>query len=348
MNTLNPKQLFSFLSTAAIPNQLPVLITGAPGIGKTDTVRQACAAAGAELITTHPVVSDPTDYKGMPAITTGEDGSQEAKFLPFNDLAALIRADQPTVFFLDDLGQAPPIVQAAVMQLLLARRVNGHVVSEHVTFIAATNRRQDRAGVQGLLEPVKSRFATIVELAVDLDSWCQWAIEHDLPIELVSFARFRPGLLHDFQPTNDLTNSPSPRTLHNVAKLMQAGVPNALEYTLFAGAAGEGFAAEFLGFLKIFRSLPNPDAVLMNPNNHELPTDPATCYALCGALARRASEMNFDAVCTIADRMRTENAATGGAEFGVVLISDATQINKTLTATNAFTKWASKNANMLL
>lgn len=347
MPTLTPKQLFSFLQTA-IPNRLPVLITGAPGIGKTDVVRQACAAAGAELITTHPVVSDPTDYKGMPAITTGADGTPEAKFLPFNDLTALIHADRPTVYFLDDLGQAPPSVQAAVMQLLLARRINGHAVSDQVTFFAATNRRQDRAGVQGLLEPVKSRFATIVELEVDLDSWCQWALAHDIPAEIISFTRFRPGLLHDFQPTNDLTNSPSPRTLHNVARLMQAGVTKELEYTLFAGAAGEAFAAEFLGFLKIFRSLPSPDAVLLNPNNHVIPTDPATCYALCGALARRASENNFDAVCTIANRMRAENAATGGAEFGVVLISDATQITPSLTATAAFTKWASHNASMLI
>ncbi len=43
------------------------------------------------------------------------------------------------VCLLDDLGQAPPAVQAAAMQLLLARRVNGHAVSDHVTFLAATN-----------------------------------------------------------------------------------------------------------------------------------------------------------------------------------------------------------------
>ena len=91
----------------------------------------------------------------MPFVTDGQ-----AEFLPFGDLRALIQADKDTVFFLDDLGQAPPTVQAAAMQLILARRINGHHVSDSVTFIAATNRKQDKAGVSGILEPVKSRFAT--------------------------------------------------------------------------------------------------------------------------------------------------------------------------------------------
>ena len=66
--------------------------------------------------------------------------------------------------FLDDLGQAPMSVQAAAMQLILARRINGFKISDKVIFMAATNRREDKAGVTGILEPVKSRFAWIVEL----------------------------------------------------------------------------------------------------------------------------------------------------------------------------------------
>ncbi len=73
-------------------------------------------------------------------------------------------ATKLTACFIDDLGQATPAVQAAAMQLILARTLNGHRVSDHVVFIAATNRRTDRAGVSGILEPVKSRFATLVEL----------------------------------------------------------------------------------------------------------------------------------------------------------------------------------------
>lgn len=191
---MKPSQL-SRLLTAAIPAGLPVLIKGAPGVGKSAIVEQAAAEVGADMILSHPAVSDPTDAKGLPWV--GKDG-ESATFLPFGELAQAIKADRPTVWFLDDLGQAPPAVQASYMQLLLARRVNGHKLPDCVTFVAATNRRTDRAGVSGILEPVKSRFAAIVELEADLDEWCKWAIAQELPPELIAFLRFQPHSLSSF------------------------------------------------------------------------------------------------------------------------------------------------------
>ena len=122
---MKASQLTEFLEFA-IKAKLPVLIKGKPGGGKSDIVDLSTANAGAELIISHPVVSDPTDFKGMPYAANGK-----ATFLPFNDLQRLIDARKPTVFFLDDLGQSSPSVQAACMQLILARKINGFSVSEH-------------------------------------------------------------------------------------------------------------------------------------------------------------------------------------------------------------------------
>lgn len=185
---MKPSELKETLITL-INSRLPALVVGAPGIGKSDIVTHAATDAGNDVIISHPVVSDPTDYKGLPHAT--HDGTT-AEFLPYGELNHLIHAEKPTVFFLDDLGQAPPSVQAACMQLLLARRINGHMVSNHVTFLAATNRRQDRAAVTGILEPVKSRFATILNLEPDLNDWSKWAINAQMPPELIAFVRYRP------------------------------------------------------------------------------------------------------------------------------------------------------------
>jgi len=158
--SVTPSQLTTLL-TGYFSIREPVLVTGAPGIGKSDIIAQAATANGMGLLISHPVTADPTDAKGLPWPVQGSD---HATFLPFGDLYQAINATSPMVWFLDDLGQASPAVQAAFMQLLLARRVNGHALPECVTFAAATNRRIDRAGVSGILEPVKSRFASIVEL----------------------------------------------------------------------------------------------------------------------------------------------------------------------------------------
>ncbi|MFP3700463.1 ATP-binding protein, partial [Burkholderia sp. SIMBA_013] len=94
------------------------------------------------------------------------------------------------IWFLDDLGQAAPSVQAAKMQLLLARRIGEHKLPDNVTFLAATNRRKDNAGVSGILDPLMDRFATHVELVADIHEWTSWALAHGVPAELVAFLRF--------------------------------------------------------------------------------------------------------------------------------------------------------------
>src|SRR5882724_6653229 len=104
---MTPSNLLVFLAKA-IAARLPILITGAPGIGKSDLVAQAAETNGADLILSHPAVSDPTDAKGLPWVVDGA-----ATFLPFGELQRALAADKPTVWFLDDLGQASPAVQAS-------------------------------------------------------------------------------------------------------------------------------------------------------------------------------------------------------------------------------------------
>lgn len=321
----------------AVKHKYPLLLKGAPGIGKTDIVTQACIETDTELIISHPVVSDPTDFKGLPFPVKGE---HKATFLPFGDLLRLIDADKPTVFFLDDLGQASASVQAAAMQLLLARRINGHKVSDQVIFLAATNRRQDRAAVQGILEPVKSRFASILELEVNTDDWVEWAIENDLPVELIAFIRFRPNLLHDFKPTGDIVNTPNPRTVAYVGRMMKAGLSDSISYEMISGAAGEGFAAEFIGFLKIYRDLPDIEKLIADPDNTDVPTEPSMLFAVCGALSAKANKKNFANIIRYTDRLP--------AEFQVLLVKDAVKRNKALADTKVFSAWAVKHSDVIL
>lgn len=305
-------------------------------MGKTSIVQQVCEKLGAELMIEHPVVSDPTDYKGLPFA----DAKGDASFMPFANLRRMMSAKKPLVVLLDDLGQAPPLVQAACMQLLLARSINGREVSKHVCFLACTNRRADKAGVSGMLEPVKSRFTSIVEIDADIDDWVRWALAEDLPMELIAFLRYRPNLLCDFRPTAELTNSPSPRTAHNIGRLMQLGIPHELEFETFTGAAGDGFASELIAFLKIWRTLPNPDMVIMAPDKVEVPTDIATLYAICGALAAKAGPNSFQNIMKFGSRMPPE--------FSVLLTRDCCTKDPGLVNTKAFVSWAESHKDFVI
>lgn len=326
---VTPSQLQELLS-AAIPAREPVLVTGAPGVGKSDIVSQAATAAGADLILSHPAVSDPTDFKGLP---WPDKDANSANFLPFGDFHRALNASVPTVWFLDDLGQSSPAVQAAAMQLLLARRVNGHILPDTVTFVAATNRRTDRAGVSGILEPVKSRFVTIVELEPTIDDWCNWAIDHGVTSTLIAFIRFRPDLLSKFEATADLTNSPVPRTWAHLARIEALKLSQSVEAQAMAGAVGEGPALEYLGFRSMVAQLVNLDAILLDPDKAPIPSEPSQLYATAVGLAGKANSTNFARIATYVTRMVTESDR---GEFAVLCSRDAVRRDPKIIHSNAY------------
>lgn len=333
MNALHLIQSLEF----AIKTNTPILIKGKPGIGKSDIVATAAQKANAQLIISHPVVSDPTDYKGLPF--AGKD--ETAHFMPFGELRQLIDATEKTVYFLDDLGQAAPSVQAAAMQLILARRINGHKVSDSVVFIAATNNKADKAGVSGILEPVKSRF-TILDLEVSSEDWQIWARDNNnIPLELIAFIRFRPELLHKFDPTKEIVNSPCPRNIAEVGKQQNSGLPSHLMFEFFSGRCGEAWAAEYKGFLDLFKELPSIDEIALNPKTAPISEKPGVHFALSGLIAKHMNEKNIDAFVTYLDRLPPD--------INVACMKDATARKRDLAMTKAYNSvWAPKFGNLYL
>lgn len=330
---MNSEKLTKTLVTAIKTNRR-LLIKGKPGIGKSDIVGQATDACAADMVLMHPAISDPTDYKGMPAIC---QGGAEAHFLPFGDLSRLVKATKTTVAFLDDIGQAAPAVQAALMQLVLARSVNGTRISDHVVFVGATNDTTHMSGVSGMIEPLKSRWDSIVELEASIDDWSNWALDNALPPELVAFLRFRPALLSDFKPTKELRNSPSPRGWASVGRWMASGLR---DLEVFTGAVGEGAAVEFVSFLDMYANLPSLDAILLDPLNADVPAKPAALFAVASGLARKATTANLERVTAYTARLPKE--------FDVMAIRDSVRIHKGITACPAFVAWATRNSSVLL
>lgn len=325
------------LAGACIDKGHALLLTGAPGVGKSDLVAQAAEDAGAKLILSHPVTSDPTDAKGLPWKV---DGREAATFLPFGDLEEAINAKEKTVWFLDDLGQATPAVQASFMQLLLARKVNGHALPDVVTFVAATNRRTDRAGVQGILEPVKSRFVSIVELQPTVDDWSAWAIQAGVRPEVVAFLRFRKELLHQFEATADLTNSPCPRTWAHLAKLHDLGLPKNLRLQAYAGAVGQAAASEFISYLSIYENAPSIDAIFADPKGAPIPEEVSALYAVAAGLAHAASKKNIGSISIYAQRL----FAAKKGEFATLTIRDSARRDKTILKTNEYVQYCLSDA----
>jgi MoxR-like ATPase len=331
--TTSPKSLTKILVDLISIGQ-PVMITGRPGIGKTDIVNAAAKQLGADVIKYDCVVADPIDFKGLPLIDGGK-----ARFEPFSDLKRLIVAKDLTICFLDDLGQASPAVQAAVMQLVLARNIGEYPVSDNVVFVAATNRREDKAGVSGILEPVKSRFS-IFELEPTLNDWMEWALNKpSMPIEIIQACRFKPEWITKWVPEKGITNSPTPRNLEVVGEMIANGIDNSLRLPMFASRLGRAAATELMAFLDLYAELPNVDSIVLNPDTATVPDNPSSKYALSGALAEKSNDQNFGAVMQYMDRMPSE--------YMVCYLKTISARKPKLQNTSAFIKWVTANQDVI-
>ena len=65
------------------------------------------------------------------------------------------------------------------------------------------------------------------------------------------------------------------------------------------GHRRRGAAVEFAAFLKVWRELPHPRAIVNDPENADIPNNASALMALCGALYKLASDINFDAIVTL-------------------------------------------------
>ena len=327
-----------------IPAKCNVMFTGAPGIGKTALIKTITKELGHDLIIFHPVISDPTDFKGMPWMFKDDKGKEHCVFVPFDQLEALINATSPVVCFLDDLGQAPDAVQAAAMQLLHGGTLNGKSISKHVTFVACTNRKQDRAGVSGILEPVKSRFVGIWELVPEIEPFIQFLINEKHSPVLVAFMRHRPNWLvggdDGWKPAADIVNQACPRTIEHLGKTIRMGFDKITSATVYAGAVGKAMGNEFFSFEQLATRLPDIDVVLANPNGAEAPKDQEACYAMIGALHSRMDRGNLG---NIYKYIR----AHFSKEMQAVFHWDVEHYNKNLIQHESYIGWAKDHGDML-
>lgn len=313
----------------AIIAKRPIMIWGQPGVGKSSIIRQLAASLGIDMVDMRLSLLDPTALMGFPY----RDG-HKMHFAP----SAMLPTDPDSkgILMLDEINSAPPAVQAAAYQLILDRKIGEYSLPDGWAIVAAGNRETDRGVTFSMPAPLANRFIHIEEFDVNFEDWRTWAMETNLRVEVINFINFKPDMLNKFDSTSKVF--PTPRTWEFVSDILNSNADASTERALVTGAIGAGAATEFMAFLKIYRNLPDPDMVILNPEKADVPTDLATLYALCGALSVRASEANIAQILIYAARMKPE--------FQMLLIRDAVRRNTKLLAVKAISDWAVTNSAM--
>ena len=330
---MTPSQIAAALGTLLSIGQ-PVFLWGPPGVGKSQVVAQVARKRGLELRDIRAVLLDPVDLRGLPRITEqGEAVWCPPGFLPGKNAA------KRGIIFLDELNAAPPMVQAACYQLILDRRIGEYELPNGWSVVAAGNREKDKAVTHRMPSALANRMVHL-DFDVHLDDWLVWAQHAGIRPEVTAFLRFRPKLLHDFDPAGASKAFASPRSWEFVSRMLEASPPADIEHELFQGAVGRGAAAEFSGFLRVWRELPSIEDVMENPDSVPVPSEPAALYALCEALGDRAAQDTIRPLTVFAERLP--------AEFSVLLMRDGVCRDASLVYSEAFSHWAERNAEVLV
>ncbi|GAA2396782.1 MoxR family ATPase [Dactylosporangium salmoneum] len=291
--------------TLAVAADLPVLLWGEPGIGKTAALNQLAEALDLPLTTVIASVHEPSDFSGLPVL--GDDPAvQGVPMAPPDWAVRLVRQGQG-LLFLDELSTAPPAVQAALLRLVLERRVGALRLPPGVRIVAAANPRASAADGWELSAPLANRFVHL-----------QWTYDHEVVVRglggvwpraalptldpqrlrpAVARARravcglltARPTLVHRM-PSAEANRGgawPSPRswdmTLRLLAFATAAGTSRDVLSMLVRGTVGDGPGLELLASLDRL-DLPDPEDVLRDPAAAVLPERGDLRQAVLGAV----------------------------------------------------------------
>jgi hypothetical protein len=353
----------------------PAIVVGKPGASKTALAERAAQLWG-EILAARGQIDCATDCEYRTRRASGMDPA-EFGIPDFADSSAAVgtfkykRPDWlPTsgfgVFNFDDLADAPLLVQSALYDLILTGKLDDYTKPPGWRFTATGNRVSDRAAAGRFSTALANRF-THATLEPSAEAWISWALDseyldpateayieqqqkadipkHRPPIkaEVASLVRFRPELIDTFDPASPDPAFGSARTLHILSDFLWVNPSPAIELELFQGIIGHGPGIEAAGFFKVWRDLPNPQAILDDPDSEPMPTEPSVQYAICGALARLADAKSADAICRYANRFKE----AGSVEFCFVLAEDSARRSAAFKRTEAYIGWCTENQQNL-
>jgi len=275
----------------------PVMLWGAPGVGKSQGVRQLAAEieknTGKEVIVIEVrlLLFSPIDLRGIPS------ADAEKKFSVW--LMPKIfdmdpSSDKVYILFLDEISAAPQSVQAAAYQLTLDRKIGEHALPGNCVVIAAGNRVTDKSVAFKMPKALANRLCHI-DIGIDFQGWREWAVKNDVHPKIIGFLAFRRDCLFQFDSAYADANAfPTPRSWEmcsNIVKHLSDDIGAA--FSLISGCVGLGPATELMNWFEIYEKIPAMEDIFSG-EHEDVPESVDMLFAVVSAMVDHAKEHHSD------------------------------------------------------
>ncbi len=288
----------------------PIMIWGAPGIGKTDIISQLATKLGVPVILIDLSRMDPLDIGGLPVPSKAKKSDGEEMDVFTSAIADIWpRSNGPDgkggIIFFDEFNNSSERTMNASHNLLLGSSIGKYKLPSQWVIFAAGNRHSDNPRVTPLSTPVSNRLAH-VNLITDVEEFEKWAtseggidkakeIEEDgrkfkvgtglkkIDPSVLAFLKYRPNLLWDAKAGTSKEERyllPSPRSWTNASFEMvyrQHASKNRLSEnritTIFAKYVGLPAAEEYAKFREVMSNVSFADIelIMSDPDSAPLP-----------------------------------------------------------------------------
>lgn len=231
----------------SLPPEISILVRGAHGIGKSETVHQIAEALGLELIDRRMSQMTEGDVIGLPKL---EDGC--TKFLPAEFIQ--IACQRGVLLFLDEINRATQEVMQACFQLCLDRELNGNKLHPKTRVFAAVNATANYQ-VNEMDPAFLDRFY-VVDLAPTAQDFYAYAEGNGkdgkprIDTDLLRFLKERETRLDPSMNVNPGTVQPSRRSWFRLDKSYKANALYEKDLNTDVSAKGRAYSIA-LGFVGV-------------------------------------------------------------------------------------------------
>jgi hypothetical protein len=323
---------------AALQADVPVMLWGPPGVGKTDVLKQVSRKIyGKDPIILPMSLLAPTDLSlPYPNVQTHKLEVFFSDMLPTEGEGLII---------LDDLNTASSIIQAQAYFLLLERKLGTYVVPKGYRITATGNRVEDRGVYNRMPVPLISRMVNVT-VRPDLEAFISYCYKNNINPYIIGFLRaFNQYLLQDPKTVVEGEGMACPRSYAMLSKI--------LEYTdsldAIVAVIGRSAGGAFKTFLNLTSQVPNPEDILEGKNPPFDTNKADVTYALVGSIAKalksKYSQKRFENFFKYA----TSHFDIAFQAFAIKDVWKTIGIDKVkIDEIPGFSKWAVDNGEILL
>lgn len=214
----------------------------------------------------------------------------------------------------------------------------------NVRMLCGGNRIVDNAIAQKMGTAMQSRLIHF-EMGIHAEDWLQWAAAEGIDHRIQAFINCKQSALSNFDPAHTDVTFACPRTWHflsDIIKDVSVQDLTSIYRPTVEGTIGRGMANEFLGWVKLYGTLPDINQIKRDPDNAPVPArnEKGHMFAMSGILADHMT-----------DEKVTENlikyAKRLPLEFQVVSIRQAVGRDENLVSYSAMLDWFAENGNHL-